>query len=210
MKGLQDPVFALDEQEQSLLARAYIQMLVVRAVLYAATKKGEYGFAPVPAMIVAMMVKAAYECANGVKAHFLPHNRLDNQYPRYSSEIVREGFWWDRETIRVSQNELMAISDIPDAMRAVLIMLISEHSVLHPNGLMAVKMSSWWQARRCGNNRDNLWVHLTEENCKEAEFALQRLGDENAQWCEAIGEVMSGYNDQNVVDSFCGECHPTL
>jgi hypothetical protein len=207
MKGLNDPVFALDEQEQKLLTLAFVQMMVVKVLLYFATEKGKFGFVPVPAMIAAWIVKAVYVEANGVEAKFLPYNRLVEPY--YPHNIFEEKFWWNFETIEHAQYEVQAIVNIPDAMRAVVAMLIGEHSVLHPEGLLGMRMASWWTARPCGNHHDNLFMRLTKMQLKEAEDDVIRLGD-HAAWCEKIGAEMKKYNDQSLVDSRCSECHSTL
>lgn len=210
-RGMRDPVFQLDGSEQSMLSLAYIQMLVVKGLLYFATGKGRHGFVPVPAMIAAAIVKAIYKNAYGIMPHFLPQNWLDNRYLYYPREIFDEGFWWDQETISVAQKEMLAVPGVPEAMRVVVATLISENtSVLCPNGLMDVRMASWWPMRPCGSHRDNLRVRLTRENEAEAACGLERLGAENAKWCETIGTIMIGCMDTTLIDGRRGECHPSL
>lgn len=209
-KGMKDQVFQLDGSEQSMVSLAYIQILVVKALLYFATEKGKHGFVPVPAMIAAAIVKAVYERAYGIKPHFLPQDRLDDVYPRYSRTIFNEAFWWDGETVRTAQKEMQAVIEIPEVMRVIVTTLIGENSVLHPNGLMGMRMASWWPMRPCGAYLDNLRVRLTKENKAEAICGLNRLGTENAQWCETIGSIMNKCMDASLINGRCGECRSTL
>lgn len=206
--AMQDPVFTLDRREQTSLSLAYIQSLVVMALMYFGTQKGKDAFIPVPAMIAVMIVKGVSKWGSDVEPRFLPYNRLVGK--QYSRDIFDHDYWLDAETSAAVLHNLMAIQNIPDAMRTVVRTLMSEHSVLHPYGLMGMRMDSWWRPRPCGNNQDNLHVRLTQQNCEEAECGLVRLGEENTQWCEAVGTCMVQYNDASLVHSRCGECHSTL
>lgn len=207
---LLNALFDLDDGERSLLALAYYQQMVIKALLYFATEKGKNGFVPVPAMIAAAIIKAAYEHEYGIKPNFLPQNRLDSQYPRYPREIFNEDFWWDNGKVHSAQNEMGALRNIPEAMRIIVETVISEYSVLHPKGLQGVKMASWWPTRPCGNHRDNLSVYLTKQNLAEAELYLLRLGDENAAWCVEVGTIMRECMDASLPNGRCWECSPSL
>lgn len=211
-QGVVGPVIELDAQEQKLLSLAYAQMLVVKALLFYATKEGKRWLAPVPAMIVVAIVKAVYKNAYGNMPSFLPQNRLDHQYPHYPREIFREEFWWDREMIVKAQEEILVIPDIPEAMRTVVTTLLSENSVLHPNGLMGMRVASWWPMRPCSPRQENLQVYLYQKKgvLEEAVQGLDRLGSANAQWCREIGTIMADYMDCMIINGRCGECHSTL
>lgn len=213
MKELHDPVFTVDTHEGTALRIAYFQMMVVKALLYFATNRGEHWFVPVPAMIAMLIVKASYKRATGMEPDFLLANRLVGaQYP--AKMLQSEYFWWDKETVHKLDHTIRALPGIPHDMCLMVRWFISEeYSILHPNGLAGIRIASWWPMRTCGAHRDNLRMYLQKQHCVEVEETIMpRLGESFAQWCKEVGIEMGKYSvyDDHIVFSRCDECHPTL